>query len=60
MMPIILILLMLCVLLILVTGLVVMVKGGTMNKQWGNRLMVMRVGLQAITILLLFLLFAQG
>ncbi len=48
---------MLMTLLVLITGLVVMVKGGKVNKKWGNKLMVLRVAAQAIAIGLLCLIF---
>lgn len=47
-------------LLILITGLVVMIKGGKINKKWGNKLMVLRVSAQAICIGLLGLIFLFG
>lgn len=48
-----LLLLMVCVLGILFTGLFSMIKGGEFNRKYGNKLMIARVVLQAITILLL-------
>ena len=44
-------------LLVLITGLIVMIKGGKTNKKWGNKLMVMRVAAQAIAIGLVGLIF---
>lgn len=51
-----LILLMLCVLGVLFTGIGAMLLGGEFNRKYGNRLMVARVALQAAAIALLFLL----
>lgn len=51
-----LILLMLCVLGILFTGIGAMLVGGEFNRKYGNRLMMARVGMQAVAIGLLFLL----
>jgi len=45
-------------LLVVLIGLVTMVKGGKFNEEHSNKLMRLRVGLQAITLLLLFLLVA--
>ena len=47
-------------LLILITGLIVMIKGGKINKKWGNKLMVLRVAAQAIAIGLVGLIFLFG
>lgn len=44
-------------LLVLITGLIVMIKGGKLNQKWGNRLMTLRVTAQAIAIALLGLIF---
>lgn len=37
------------------TGAISMAKGGDFNKKYGNKLMQLRVGLQALTILLIIL-----
>jgi hypothetical protein len=47
-------------LLVLITGLIVMIKGGKLNKKWGNKLMVLRVAAQAIAIGLVGLIFLFG
>lgn len=47
-------------LLVLITGLVVMVKGGKVNAKWGNKLMTLRVAAQAIAIALLGLILWMG
>jgi len=46
------------VLATLFTGLVTMTKGGTFNARYGNKLMRLRVILQAVTIALLMLYFS--
>ena len=45
----------LSVVAVLVLGLYSMMKGGEFNKKYGNKLMRLRVGLQAVAILLLAL-----
>lgn len=45
------------VVLVLLTGVFSMFKGGSFNKRWGNRLMRYRVGLQALAVALIGLLF---
>ncbi|HEX6978612.1 MAG TPA: twin transmembrane helix small protein [Alphaproteobacteria bacterium] len=45
----------LAVLATLFTGVVGMAKGGEFNRRYGNRLMRLRVGLQALTIVLFLL-----
>lgn len=55
-----LILLMLCVVGVLFTGLFSMIKGGEFNQKYGNKLMVARVSLQGAAILLLGLMFMAG
>lgn len=47
-------------LLVLITGLIVMIKGGKVNKKWGNRLMVLRVVAQGLAVALLGLIFLIG
>lgn len=47
-------------LLVLITGLIVMIKGGKLNQKWGNKLMMFRVIAQAIAIGLLGLIFLMG
>ena len=44
------------VLVILVIGIISMLKGGSFNKKWGNKLMRARVGLQALAIILILLI----
>jgi len=51
---------MIATLLVLVAGIVLMMKGGTLNEKYGNRLMVARVTLQGLTIALLGLFFLIG
>ena len=51
-----LILIMLCVLGVLFTGIGAMLMGGEFNRKYGNRLMMARVALQAVAIGLLLLL----
>ncbi len=46
----------LSVLAVLLLGLFSMMRGGELNKKYGNKLMIARVVLQAIAILLLMLL----
>jgi hypothetical protein len=41
---------------VLVIGLVSMIKGGEWNKKYGNKLMMARVGLQAVAVVLLMAL----
>ena len=38
---------------VLLTGVVVFVRGGETNRRWGNRLMNLRVATQAVAVLLL-------
>lgn len=40
-----------------IAGNVVMIIGGKINKKWSNKLMTLRVALQALAILMLFLSF---
>ena len=47
-------------LLILITGLIVMIKGGKVNEKWGNKLMTLRVAAQAVCIALVGLIFLFG
>lgn len=49
--------LMLATALVLVTGIVLMARGGEANRRYGNKLMVARVGLQACALLVLGALF---
>ncbi len=51
---------MLATLLVLVAGVGVMMIGGKLNARYGNKLMVARVGFQALTVLLIGLLFLIG
>ena len=46
----------LSVIAVLVLGIISMMKGGEFNKKYGNKLMTARVVLQAITIILLLIL----
>lgn len=43
--------------LILISGFVVMIKGGKVSEKWSNKLMVFRVAAQALAIALLFLIY---
>ena len=45
--------------LVLGAGIFLMAKGGEANAKYGNKMMVMRVGLQAATIIALVLFFAS-
>lgn len=56
-MPLIIGFFMLLTLLVLVTGVGFMMKGGKFNKKYGNKLMVARVSLQGLTLLLVILMF---
>lgn len=49
--------LMLCTLAVLAAGVGVMMIGGRLNAKYANRLMVARVSLQALTVLLIGLMF---
>lgn len=48
--------LMIATLLVLVTGIVLMARGGDTNRKYGNKLMVARVGLQGAALLVLAVL----
>ena len=48
------------VVLVLLLGLLTMMRGGELNKKYGNKLMIARVGLQAFAILLLMLLWVTA
>ncbi len=48
----------LAVLAVLVMGLTLMVSGGKMNAKYGHKLMMARVGLQALVLVLMLLFFA--
>ena len=43
---------------VLLTGVILMGRGGKANEKWGNKLMRARVGLQLVAVVLLLLLFA--
>ncbi len=45
---------------VLFVGVAAMVRGGGFNRQWGNKLMRLRVAMQALALALLFLLFMLG
>lgn len=47
-------------LLILLTGIGFMVRGGELNKKYGNKLMIARVSAQAGVVILLGILFVMG
>ena len=49
--------LMLAVVLVLLAGLAVMLRGGELNKRYGNKLMIARVSLQGLTLALVGLMF---
>ena len=42
---------------VLLAGVAAMVRGGGFDRRWGNKLMRPRVGMQALALALLFLLF---
>ena len=44
------------VLVVLTIGVVSMLKGGSFNKKWGNKLMRARVALQVLAVILILLL----
>ncbi len=44
-------------LVVLLSGVVVMTRGGEFNRKWGNKLMRARIAMQALAIALLFALF---
>ncbi len=46
------------VLVVLAVGIVAMFKGGEFNRKYGNKLMRLRVGLQALAVLLMVLFVA--
>lgn len=52
-----LIALMVAVVVVLLLGIITMVRGGETNKKYGNKMMVLRVALQAGALLLLAVLF---
>lgn len=45
---------------VLVAGIVLMGRGGEMNKKYGNKLMMARVWLQGLSLIVLALIFAMG
>ena len=51
---------MVAVLIVMTAGIVVMARGGEVNKKHANRLMQMRVLLQGVALLLVGLLFMNG
>lgn len=51
---------MLGVVVVLMTGIVSMAKGGAFNEKYGNRLMQVRVALQGLAILFFILAFASS
>jgi hypothetical protein len=50
--PILIVVFALLTLLVLILGLVIMARGGKINKKLSNKLMILRVALQGITLLL--------
>jgi uncharacterized membrane protein len=52
--------LMLATVAVLIAGVLLMAKGGALNKKYGNKMMVARVGLQALTLALVGALFLLG
>ncbi len=52
--------LMLATLAVLVAGVSLMMIGGKLNAKYGNKLMVARVGFQALTLLMIAILFMMG
>lgn len=53
----ILVILVFAVLAVLIAGVVLMGRGGELNKKYGNKLMIARVSLQWLIVLLLLLIF---
>ena len=45
---------------VLIAGIFAMTRGGEFNRKWGNKLMRLRVAMQALALALLFLLFMLG
>jgi len=56
-MSIIILALMIATVLVLIAGVILMGKGGELNKKYSNALMVARVSLQGAVILLLFIMY---
>lgn len=52
--------LLLAVVIVLLSGIVLMMRGGALNRKYGNKLMVARVALQALTIAVIGLLFLMS
>ncbi len=44
-------------LIVLLSGVVVMTRGGEFNRKWGNKLMRARIAMQALAVMLMFALF---
>ncbi len=45
---------------VLLLGILTMLKGGELNKKYGNKLMIARVGLQALAVFLLMILWVTA
>ena len=48
--------LMIATLLVVIAGVVVMARGGKLNRKYSNKLMSLRVGLQALVVALVFVI----
>ena len=48
-------LVLLAVFIVLIVGIISMLRGGNFNKKWGNKLMRVRVVLQALAVILILL-----
>ena len=57
---IILFILLACILAVLFTGVGLMVKGGELNRKYGNKLMVARVSLQGLAVVVLGAIFLMS
>jgi len=60
--PMLIVIALVAVVIVLFTGVVSMLRGGKFNKQYGNKLMRLRVGLQGLAVLLIvvYVAFIRG
>ena len=60
--PMLIVVALVAVLIVLLTGVVGMLRGGQFNKQYGNKLMRLRVGLQglAVVLIVVYVVFIRG
>lgn len=60
--PMLIVIALIAVLIVLLTGVVGMLRGGKFNKQYGNKLMRLRVALQGLAVLLIvvYVAFIRG